>query len=74
MAAKKARQTMEKFRREQERKRRREEKLQKREDRRIAKAERNGSEGPAAEIGRSDAQGTEAETETAPPTDAEGAP
>jgi hypothetical protein len=38
MAAKKARQTMEKFRREQDRKRRREEKAQKKEDRRIAKA------------------------------------
>jgi hypothetical protein len=37
MAAKKARQTMEKIRREQERKRRRDDKLQKKADRRLAK-------------------------------------
>jgi hypothetical protein len=37
MAAKKARQTIEKIRREQERKRRRDDKLQKKQDRRLAK-------------------------------------
>ena len=37
MAAKKARQTMEKIRREQERKRRRDDKLQRKADRRLAK-------------------------------------
>jgi hypothetical protein len=37
MAAKKARQTMEKIRREQERKRRRDDKLQKKAERRLAK-------------------------------------
>jgi hypothetical protein len=48
MAAKKARQTMDKIRREQERKRRRDDKLQKKQERRLAKVS-GGVEGEASQ-------------------------
>jgi len=51
MAAKKARQTMEKIRREQERKRRRDDKLQKKEDRRLAKVAGIAEGGASQDVG-----------------------
>jgi hypothetical protein len=51
MAAKKARQTMEKIRREQERKRRRDDKLQKKAERRLAKVEGIAEGGAGQDVG-----------------------